>query len=107
VRLIANRRGEMHDGVNAAQRVAEGGRIGEVAESDLHAHALSAQAARVAHQAAHLSAFGDETTQHGGANETCGAGEQQHRPNLAESSPAQMVDSAIIYDGVLPRVRHP
>ena len=94
----------MHDGVHAAQRVAEGGRVGEVAERDLHAHALSAQAPGIAHQAADLCAFGHETAQQRGADEAGGAGEKQHRRNLAESLyPAgvvplaqQMVDSAII-----------
>ena len=42
----------MHDGARPAQRVAEGARVGQVAERDLDAHALGAQAARVADQAA-------------------------------------------------------
>ena len=42
----------MHDGVDAAQRVAERERIGEVAERDLDADALVAEPARIAHQAA-------------------------------------------------------
>ena len=52
-RLVADRRRQVDHRVHAAQRVAERGRVGEVAERDLHAHALVAQAARVAHQAAH------------------------------------------------------
>ena len=75
----------MHDGAHAAQRVAEGGGVGEVAQRDLHAHALGAQAAGIAHQAADLCAFGQQTVQHGGAHEAGGAGQQQHRRNLAES----------------------
>ena len=43
----------MDDGVDAAQRVPERRRVGEVAERDLHAHALVAEAALVAHQGAH------------------------------------------------------
>ena len=43
----------MHDGVHAAQRVAERGRVGQVAERDLDPHPLVAEPARVAHQAAH------------------------------------------------------
>ena len=97
----------MNNRVNAAQRVAEGGRVGEVAESDLHAHALRTKPPGVAHEAAHLGAFRHETTEYGGAHETCSAGEEQHGPNLAESPPGKMVDSAIIYDGVLPRGCHP
>ena len=38
---------------HAAQGVAERGRVGQVAERDLDAHALVAEPARVAHEAAH------------------------------------------------------
>ena len=51
--LVADRRGEVHDRVDAAHRVAERRRVGEVAERDLDPHALGAQPARVADQAAH------------------------------------------------------
>ena len=53
----------MHDRVDAPQGVAKGGRVGQVAERDLHAHALGAEPPRVAHQAAHLLAFGHEAAQ--------------------------------------------
>ena len=52
-RLVADRGRHVHDRVDAAQRVAERGRVREVAERDLHAHALLAEAARVAHERAH------------------------------------------------------
>ena len=50
-RLVADRGGQVHDGVHAAQRVAERRRVGQVAQRDLDPHALVAEAARVAHQA--------------------------------------------------------
>ena len=52
VRLVAERGGEVDDGAHAAQRVAEGARVGQVAERDLHADPLGAEAARVADEAA-------------------------------------------------------
>ena len=61
-----------------AQRVAKRRRVGEVAEGDLHAHALGAQAPRVAHQAAHRAPGGGQARQQRGADEAGGAGEQQH-----------------------------
>ena len=52
VGLVALRGREVDDGPHAAQRVAEGRRVAEVAERDLHADALRAEAPRVADQAA-------------------------------------------------------
>ena len=77
-RLVALGAGEVHDGAHAAQRVAERGRVGEVADGQLHAHALGPEPARVAHQAAHGLAPGHEPAQHGGAEQSGGAGEQEH-----------------------------
>jgi hypothetical protein len=57
---------------------------GQVAKRDLHAHALRAEPAWVAHEAAHGLAFGDEAAQEGRSDEPGGAGEQEHRPKLAE-----------------------
>ena len=51
--------GEVHDGADAAQGVAERRRVGEVAEGDLDAHALGPEPARVAHQAADRRPAGD------------------------------------------------
>ena len=60
--------------------MAEGGRVGEVAQGDLHPHALLAQAARVAHEAAHRLAGGDQAAQQRRADRAGGAREQDHRP---------------------------
>ena len=68
----------MDDRVDAAQGVAERGRVGQVAERDLHAHALGAQSPRVAHQAAHLLAFGDQAAQQRRAHQAGRAGKEQH-----------------------------
>jgi hypothetical protein len=78
VRLVADRRGEVDDGPDAAQGVAERRRIGQVAQRDLHADALGPQPARVAHEAAHGLPRGGQTAQEGGPDEPGGAGEQQH-----------------------------
>ena len=43
--LVADRRGQVHDRVDAAHRVAERRGVAEVAQRDLHAHALRARAA--------------------------------------------------------------
>ena len=74
----------MDDRLHAAQGVAERRRVGQVSERDLHADPLGAQPAGIADQAANLRPFGHQAPQHGGADEPRGAGEQQHRPNLAE-----------------------
>ena len=58
LRLVALRGGEVDDGLDAAQGVAEGRRVAEVAERDLHPHALRAEPPRVAHQAADRLARG-------------------------------------------------
>ena len=78
-RLVADRRGQVDDGVHAAQRVPERRRVGEVAERDLHAHARVAEPARIAHQAAHRLARGRQAPQKGAADRAAGAGEQDHR----------------------------
>src|ERR671918_167717 len=80
VRECRDRRGEVDDGVHAAQRVAEGGRVREVAERDLHPYALVAEPARVAHEAAHRLAPGDQPPQKRGAHRAGGAREQDHEP---------------------------
>src|SRR4029077_6017531 len=90
VRLIANRRRQVHDRVHPPQRIAKRRRIGEVAERDLHAHAQRPQPARVAHQAAHVHPVIHEPAQQRRAHLPGGSGEEQHRPNLAESSKGEM-----------------
>ena len=59
----------MHDRVDAPERVPERGRIGEVAERDLHAHALVAEAARVAHEGTHGLAVRGEPAQQRGSRQ--------------------------------------
>ena len=56
VGLVADDRGQVHDGVHVAQRVAEGEVVAEVAERDLHPDAVGPQPARIADQAAHRGA---------------------------------------------------
>ena len=63
---------------HAAQRVAERRRVGEVAERDLDPHALVAQPARVAHQAADRASRRGQPAQQGRADQPGGAGEEEH-----------------------------
>ena len=62
--LVALGAGEVDDGAHAAQRVAERGRIGEVAGGQLHVHPVGPEAPRVAHQAAHGLAARHQAPQH-------------------------------------------
>jgi hypothetical protein len=64
-RLVADRRGEVHDRVDPAQRVAKRRRVGQVPQRDLHAHPLGSQPSRIPHEAAHPLPRGDEAPQHG------------------------------------------
>src|SRR5205823_11716186 len=68
----------VHHGVHHAQRVAEGGGIGEVAKGDLNAHALGPEAPRIAHQAAHLVAVAEQMGQKRRAHQPGRAGKQEH-----------------------------
>ena len=77
-RLIADRGREMDDRVDPAQRVAKRRRVGQVAQRDLHAHALGAQTPRIAHQAAHRLARCREPRQQGRTDEAGRAGQQEH-----------------------------
>ena len=77
-RLVADRGGQVHDGVDPAQRVAERGRVGQVAQRDLDAHALVAEAALVAHQGAHGAAVRGQPAQQRGADGAGGAREKDH-----------------------------
>ena len=63
---------------HAAQGVAKRRRVGEVAERDLHPHALGAQSPRVAHEAAYLGALGEQPAQQGRADQAGRTGQQQH-----------------------------
>ena len=81
-RLIADRGRQVDDRVDAAQRVAKRGRVGEVAQRDLHPHALIAEPARVAHEAAHRLPGERQAAEQGGADRAGRAGEQHHRRSL-------------------------
>ena len=69
----------MHDGAHAAQRVPERERVGEIAERDLHTHALGPEPPRIAHEAADRLAVGGQPAQQRGSHETGRTGEQDHR----------------------------
>ena len=64
--------------VHTAQGVAKGGWVSQIAEGDLDAHALDAQPAGIAHQAADLGAFGEQPAQQRGADQAGRAGKQEH-----------------------------
>jgi hypothetical protein len=55
----------VHHRLNAAERIAKRGRIHEVAERYLHAHALVAETARVANESAHRLAVRRQPAQQG------------------------------------------
>ena len=72
----------------SAQCVAKGHEISQVAEGDLDAHALGAEAARISHQAADGNASGRKSPQHRKSNRSGGAGQQQHGGGAVSSSTA-------------------
>ena len=76
--LVALGAGEVDHGPHAAQRVAERGRVGEVARGQLDVHPLGPEPPRVAHQAAHGLAAADEPPQHRGAEQAGRSREQDH-----------------------------
>ena len=61
--LVADHRGQVHDRVDAAQRMTEGEMVPEVAEGDLDLNALGPEAAGVADQAAHRGSRSDQAAQ--------------------------------------------
>ena len=79
--LVALGAGQVDHGPHAAQRVAERGRVGEVAGGELHVHPLRPEPARIAHQAAHGLAARDEPPQHRGAEQAGRSREQDHASN--------------------------
>ena len=76
--LVADRRCQVDHGVDPAERVAKRRRVRQVAQRDLHAHALVTEAARVAHEAAHGSRLRGEPPQQRPADGARGSGEQDH-----------------------------
>jgi hypothetical protein len=66
----------VNDGLHAAQRMAEGRGIGEIAERDLHPHALGAEPPRIAHQAPDGGPGSGELTEHGPPDGSGGPREQ-------------------------------
>ena len=84
--LVADHRGQVHDRVDAAQRVAERQVVGEVAEGDLHAHPLGAEPPRVAHQAAdRRPGVAISRLSSGRPTVPGGAGQEQHRREATEA----------------------
>ena len=82
-RLVADRRRQVDDGVDAAQRLAHqvGIRhLAEVAEGDLHVDPALAEPPRLAHQAAHVLAALQQQRQQPRADAAGGPGQQQHGP---------------------------
>jgi hypothetical protein len=57
-RLVADGRGQVHHGFDPPQGVPERGRIGQVAERDLHPNPVRAEPPRIPHQAAHSLSVG-------------------------------------------------
>ena len=86
--LVALGAGEVHDRAHAAQRVAKRTGVREVADRQLDAHALGAEAPRIAHQSADGLAPRGQAAQHGGPEQARGAGQQEHADTLARSARA-------------------
>ena len=63
---------------DAAQRVPPRRRVGQIADRELHADALGAQPARIAHEAAHGHCRRGEATQHGRSDQSGGTRQQKH-----------------------------
>jgi hypothetical protein len=104
-RLVANRRRQVDDGVDAAEALAHRMRIGELAEvpqRDLHVDPPRPQAARVADQAAHVLAALEEQRQQPRADAAGRPGQQQHR-NPACRSPAIAASKPSAGSGAGPR----
>jgi hypothetical protein len=79
-RLVADRGRQVHHSADAAQGVAKRRRVGQVPQRDLHPHALLAEPARVANEAAHRLARGDQAAQQRRPDRARGPREQDHRP---------------------------
>jgi NAD-dependent dihydropyrimidine dehydrogenase PreA subunit len=77
-RLVADRGGEVHDGPDAAHRVAKGRRIGQIAERDLDAHAIWPEPAGIADEAADRLSGGRQAAQQRPSDGTRGTGQQEH-----------------------------
>jgi NAD-dependent dihydropyrimidine dehydrogenase PreA subunit len=70
------------DRVDTAHRVAERRRIGQIAERDLHVHALRSQTSRVAHKAANRHGVLGQAAQQSPADKPAGTGQQDHPPSI-------------------------
>ena len=78
--LVAPRAGEVHHRPDAAQRVPERGRIGQVAECELDPDPGRAEPSRVADQTPDRRPTGSEARQQRRSDPSRGAGEQEHGP---------------------------
>ena len=79
VGAVAQGGGEVDHGLDAAHRVAERAGVGEIAERDLNADPLLAEAARISDQAADGRAAGRQPPQQGHSDRPGRAGQQQHQ----------------------------
>ncbi len=70
----------MHHGLYTAEGIAKRGRIHEVAERNLHAHALITEPTRVANEGAHRLTVRRQAAQQSGSHGARGTREQDHRP---------------------------
>ena len=68
----------MDDGVNAAQGMPEGERIGQVAQRDLNPDPLGSEPARVPDQAPDWNPGGGQAAEQREADRSGGASEQEH-----------------------------
>jgi hypothetical protein len=81
VLLVADRRRQVDDRVDASHRVTHRPRLSEVAESELDVDPLGAQPARVTHQRTHLVPRGQQLRQQRRSHRSRGAGDENHRRN--------------------------
>ena len=92
-RLVALGGGQVDDRADPAQRMAKGGRVGEVADRELDVHPVRPDPAGVAYQAAHGLPPPDEPAEHRRAEQAGGTGQEQHR---AEATPTMRAMAYVI-----------
>ena len=84
-RLVADHRRQVHDGVDASERVPVGEVVGEVAERDLDLDPLVAEAAGIADEAADRGRGGRQPPQQRHSDGSRRAGEKQHARSVPAS----------------------
>ena len=99
VGLVADRGGQMDDGVDAAQRLALEVAVAEprqVAEGDLHVDAMAAQAARIANEGTHVVPGLEQQRQERPADGSTGPGQQDHGAPRALAHPARIASGLTV-----------